>query len=158
MSGWTLAFFASLTLLMGLFSLSGFLLGAGLAIVAYIELSGWRKLKLLDPAATRRLGFNQIALGVILLVYAGWGIAQALLGQSPYEAQLAGGGPVADAIRPIDSLHRALTVGFYALVMVFAVIAQGCLSAYYFTRGRHLRRFLASTEPWIVDMLRVART
>ncbi|MHC4766382.1 MAG: hypothetical protein ACYTF2_14895 [Planctomycetota bacterium] len=56
-SGWTLAVFAFLTLLFGLFSLTSLLLGVGLGIVAYIELRGSRELRRFDETAPRRLGW-----------------------------------------------------------------------------------------------------
>jgi len=155
-SGWTMVFFAIITLLCGLFSIPEFLLGAGLAVVAWLELRGSKGLRLLDLSAPRRLGFNQIALSVMLIAYGGWGILGALTGASPYEAQLAAGGAVAEALEPIDRLQRAVTVLFYTAVIGFSVLTQGCLSAYYFTRRRHLASYLSKTPRWIVDMLRVA--
>jgi hypothetical protein len=155
-SGWTMAFFAIITLICGFFSIPAFLLGAGLAVVASLELRGSKGLRRLDLSAPRRLGFNQIALSVMLIAYGGWGILSALTAASPYEAQLAAGGAVAEALEPIDRLQRALTVLFYTAVIGFSVLTQGCLSAYYFTRRRHLASYLSKTPPWIVDMLRVA--
>lgn len=155
-SGWTLAIFAAITLLCGLFSLSAFLLGLGLAVVAWRELGGSRGLRMFDLAAPHRLGWNQVALGVMIIAYAGWSILSALTGASPYEAHLASGGPVAEALAPIDRLQRVATVLFYAVVIAFSILTQGGLSAYYFTRRRHLAAYLSSTPPRIVDMLRVA--
>ena len=93
-----MACFAFLTLLSGLFSLPALILGLALTVVAYVELRGARKLRRLDITAPRQLGFNQIALGGLLLLYGGWGVAQALFAPSPYEAYLAAGGQVAEAI------------------------------------------------------------
>lgn len=155
-SGWTLAVFAVITILCGLFSIPAFLLGLGLAVVAWLELRGSRGLRVFDLAAPHRLGWNQIALGAMIVAYGGWGIFTALTGTSPYEAHLASGGPVAEALEPIDRLQRVATVLFYAAVIGFSILTQSGLSAYYFTRRRHVAAYLSSTPPWIVDMLRVA--
>lgn len=155
-SGWTLAVFAAITLLCGLFSIPAFLLGLGLAVVAWLELRGSRGLRMFDLAAPHRLGWNQIAMSAMIVAYGCWGILIALTGASPYEAHLASGGPVAEALAPIDRLQRVATVLFYAAVIAFSMLTQGGLSAYYFTRRRHIAAYLSSTPPWIVDMLRVA--
>ncbi len=155
-SGWTLGFFAFISLLSGLFSLVSLLLGAALAAIAFVELKGSKKLRRFDLAAPKILGFNQIALGLVLVVYGGYGIAQALFGPSPYEAQLATGGPVAEMLEPIDNLHRMGMVVFYALLICFGAIVQGCTSLYHFTRSRHLRAYLTETPEWAVDAVRLA--
>jgi hypothetical protein len=155
-SGWTLTVFAALTLLCGLFSASALLPGAGLAVLAWLELRGSRRLRLFDLSAPCRLGWNQIALATLIAACGVWGIVSAVTGASPYESQLAAGGPVAEALQPIDRLQRVLTVLFYAVVIVFSLLTQGGLSAYYFTRRRHLSAYLSNTPSWIVDMLRVA--
>jgi hypothetical protein len=92
----------------------------------------------------------------MIIAYGGWGIYSALTAVSPYEAHLASGGPVAEALAPIDRLQRVVTVLFYAAVIGLSLLTQGGLSAYYFTRRRHMADYLSRTPPWIVDMLRVA--
>jgi hypothetical protein len=154
-SGWTLAFFAFITLLGGLFSLTSLLLGIGLGIVAYLELQGSKGLRRLDETAPHRLGFNQIALGAMIVVYCGWGIWLAVAGPGPYDSYLAQGGDTAEMIEPIAQLHRAMTSAFYALLIVVSVVAQGCASLYYFTRRRHMIAYLRETPAWVVEALRV---
>jgi hypothetical protein len=155
-SGWTLAIFAFLTLLGGLFSLTSLLLGVGLGIVAYIELHGSKALRRFDETAPRRLGFNQIALGAMIVVYCGWGIWLAVAGPGPYDSYLAQGGDTADMIAPIDRLNRSITSAFYTLLICVSVIAQGCASLYYFTRRRHMIAYLSKTPAWVIEALRVA--
>jgi hypothetical protein len=155
-SGWTLAVFAFLTLLGGLFSLPSLLLGLGLTVVAFREIKGSKDLRSMDPAAPGRLGVNQLVLAAMILAYAAWGMVQALTAASPYESYLQAGGPVAESLAPIDRLHRMATFAFYAVVITVSVVAQGSLAAYYFTRRRHVLAFLRETPAWIVDMLRVA--
>src|SRR6185503_12458299 len=47
--GWTVGLFGGLTLLFGMFSPVGALLGAGMIAVAYVELRGAKRMRLLDP-------------------------------------------------------------------------------------------------------------
>jgi hypothetical protein len=145
-----------LTLLFGLFSLTSLLLGVGLGIVAYIELRGSRELRRFDETAPRRLGFNQIALGAMIVVYCAWGIWLAVAGPGPYDSYLAQGGDTADMIAPIDRLNRSITAAFYTLLICVSVVAQGCTSLYYFTRRRHIVAYVSKTPAWVIEALRVA--
>jgi hypothetical protein len=124
--------------------------------VAFIELRAARRLRGFDARAPRWLGFNQIALGAMLAAYALWGLIDALTGPGRYDAYTAGGGQMAELLEPIDRLETVFAVLFYAAIIVFAVVAQGCTATYYFTRSGPLRAFSAGTPPWIRDMLRIA--
>jgi len=153
-SGWTMAFFAFITILTGLFSIVSLLLGVGLAVVAYFELRGSKGLRGFDVRAPFQLGFNQIALGVLVILYCSWGIWHALTGPSPYDSYLAGGGETAKLVESIDQMNRAFTSAFYAVLIGVSVIAQGCTALYYFTRRRHIIAYLRKTPEWAVEMLR----
>jgi hypothetical protein len=122
--------------------------------VAYIELRGSRELRRFDETAPRRLGFNQIALGVMIVVYCGWSIWQAVTGPGPYDSYLAQGGDTAEMIEPIAQLHTAMTSAFYALLLCVSVVAQGCAALYHFTRRRHLIAYLRETPAWVVEAMR----
>ena len=152
-SGWSMAFFAFITLVSGLFSLVALLLGIGLTVVACIELRGAKRMRLLDDTAPRMLGFNQIGLGVLVILYCSWGVWQAVFGPSPYESYLAQGGKVADLIEPIDNLNRAVMSIFYAGLLVLSAIAQGCTAVYYFSRRRLMVKYLQETPDWIVQTI-----
>ena len=155
-SGWSMACFAGLTLLSGLFSLPALLLGIGMSVIAYIELRGARRLRRFDLGAPRQLGLNQIALGVLLFGYGLWGLLNALFGPSPYEQYLSGGGQMAEVIAPIEHLNRAIGVLFYALVILCGVFAPAGAAVYYFSRRRHLVAYLKNTPQWVIDTLRLA--
>ena len=154
-SGWTMAFFALITLLSGLFSLISLLLGLGLSVVAYIELRGSKRLKRLDDTAPRLLGFNQLALGAIVVLYCSWGLWQAVAGPGPYDSYLAAGGDTAELMEPIDRLHRAITSLFYTGLICVSVVAQGFASLYYFSRRRHMLEYVRNTPDWVVETLRL---
>jgi hypothetical protein len=153
-SGWTLAFFAFISLIGGVFSLTSLLLGVGLGIMAHLELRGSKGLRRFDETAPRRLAFNQIAIGAMIVVYCGWSIWEAVAGPGPYDSYLAQGGDTAEMIEPIAQLHTAMTSAFYALLICVSVVAQGCAALYHFTRRRHLIAFLRETPAWVVDALR----
>ena len=155
-SGWTMAVFAFITLFSGLFSLVALLLGIGLTVVAYVELRGAKRMRQLDDTAPRLLGFNQIGLGAMVSLYCCWGIWQAVAGPSPYDSYLAQGGSTAEMIGQIDNLNRAITTAFYAGLLCATVVAQGFAALYYFSRRRHMVRYLSDTPGWVVETLRIA--
>ena len=155
-SGWAMVFFATTSIISGLFSLPALALGLGLSVVAVVELKGSKRLRAFDLAAPRRLALNQIGLAVIVSLYAAWGIAQALLGPGPYDEHIAAGGKLAETLAPIDRLTRFVSVAFYAVLIVGSVIAQGCTAVYYFTRRRHVLAYLRTTPGWLVETLRAA--
>jgi len=159
-SGWSMAVFAFMTLFIWLisgdFSLVALLLGIGLAVVAYVELRGAKRLRQLDDTAPRLLGFNQIGLGVMVSLYCCWGMWQAVAGPSPYDAYLAQSGATAEMMGQIDHLNRAITGAVYAALLCMSVIAQGCTALYYFSRRRHMVRYLSETPDWVVETLRIA--
>ncbi len=157
-SGWTMAFFAAISLLTGLFSLPSFLLGIGLGVVAFVELRGARGLRAVDLNAPRTLALNQLGLLVLVIAYAGWGVVTALVGPGPYDEQIAAGGAIAESLAPIDQLTRTIKVAIYAAVIGGSVLAQGCGSAYYFSRRRHMTAYLQSTPKWVVETLRATST
>ncbi len=152
-SGWSMALFAGISLLGGLFSLQSFLLGLGLGAVAFVELRGARGLRALDLAAPRALALNQVGLVVVVIAYAGWSIVTALFGPGPYDAQLAAGGDIAELLAPIDQLTRSITVALYVAVIGISVVAQGCAAAYYYSRRRHMTAYLQGTPKWVVETL-----
>ncbi|MCP3904104.1 MAG: hypothetical protein GY715_10765 [Planctomycetes bacterium] len=153
-SGWTMAAFAFITLLTGIFSLPAFLLGVGMACVSWVEIRGSRSLRRLDLTAPRRLALNQLALGAMLCLYGSWGIYGVMTAPSPYAEHLATGGPVAEMLEPIDALQTMLSVVVYLALIVCGLIATGCTSLYYFTRRSHIDRHLRGTPAWVVETLR----
>ncbi len=156
LSGWTMAFFAAITFLSGLFSWPALLIGAALGVIAYVELRGSRGLRRFDLEAPRWLGYNQIALGVLLVAYGAWGLVHALVAASPYESYLAAGGQVAEILEPIDRLNRTITAIVYLAVILGGMAAPAFGSVYYFTRRRHIVAYLEQTPDWIVETLRIA--
>jgi hypothetical protein len=148
--GWAVATFATLTFLLGLMSIPGMLMGAGMGIVAWLELRGARGLRRLDPAAARLLGFNQVGLGSILIVYALWGIVRELTGVGEYAEMAAADPQLADMLKPVENITRMLSLGVNFGLIAVALVAQGSLAAYYFTRIKYIRAYVTHTPAWIV--------
>lgn len=149
--GWAVGVFAALTILFGVGSISGIVLGAALGAVAAVELSAANRLRRFDVAATRVLGFNQLALAAVLTAYALWRIHAVVTGPGAYAAY-AGEADLARALAPVEDLTRLINLVTYAALIAIAVFAQGGLSLYYFTRAAHVRAYLAQTPGWVIDI------
>ena len=148
--GWTLAFFAGLTLLFGITSVDGWISGLVLAAMAFIELRGAARLRVLDPMAPRMLGLNQAALAGLIILYALWQIYQQSTGKSELAAAAAATDPqVAEMVGP---MVQQVTLVLYGGLIAVAICAQGGLALYYFTRARTLRLYREQTPQWILQM------
>ena len=147
-SAWSIAVFAVLSVLLALLLadwpsvVAGFVMGA----IAAVEFRGASLIRRLEPRGARLLGFNQLAFGGGLVLYAAWKLVDSLrTGPSPELAQL---GP------DVDSLYRTLTLAVWLGVALVGVLGPGLTALYYFTRARVVCRFVESTPPWIVEVLR----
>ena len=156
--GWTIGVFAALTLLFSLTDLSGLFVGLGLGMIACIELRGANKLRRLEPKAVRMLAFNQIALGILLLVYSVWRIVVVMKSDGAYAAVGASDPQLARMLQPVENLTRMISLAVYAALIGIAVFAQGGLALFYFTREKHLQAYLMKTPAWIVAMQRAGIT
>lgn len=155
-NGWTVGVFAATSLLLGIFSLTGLLMGVGLAVVSYNEFAGAKMLRRLDQCAARRLGFNQLGLCGLLVVYSLWSIYSTLAGPSQLDAALAAAGQAEALLGSIERLQTVVTLAVYGGVIVGSIVFQGGMSWYYFTRARHIRAYVAETPGWIVDLERAS--
>ena len=79
-NGWSFGVFAAISLLFGIFSITSLLVGIGLGIVAWNEFRGRDLLRGFDPRGTRLLGWNQVGLICLLVVYCLWCIFTGLTG------------------------------------------------------------------------------
>ena len=147
--GWTIGAFAALTLLFGLTDPSSLLMGAGMGAIAFIELRGVHRLRRLDPRAPRTLGFNQLALATLLIVYSSWRLFALSRGGSLYADQ---DPQIAEMLQPVESLTRMISTTVYITLIAIAIFAQGGLALYYFTRGKHIQAYVTQTPGWIIAM------
>ncbi len=154
-SGWSMAAFAGLTGLGALFgSVTSLAVAAALGAIAWNELRGGAMLRRLDPRGAARLGWNQVALGGLIVGYAAWSLATASAG-SALEAM---GGTTGDAgvDAMITDLTRTANLVLYSVVGAAGVIVPGLTALYYFTRGRIVRDAAARTPGWVVEAVRAA--
>jgi hypothetical protein len=152
--GWTVGFFAAITILTGFTSASALLLGTGMAIVAYVEFDGATKLRRLFPHAPRRLAINQACLGTMLILYALWQLYVGMSTASHY-ATLAGGDPqMAKMLAPVESITRAVTIAVYVTLIAVAISMQGGTALYYLSRQKLLEQYVRATPKWILDLQR----
>ena len=152
LSAWTTAVLAAVTLMGTLFSVTALILGAALAVVAYHEFKGLGLLRQLDGKAMTVLGYNQLGLGLIVVIYSLWNIWAAWMGPSPIPEDLRQNQELARMFGSIDELHRVIAVIFYGTIIALSVVAQGLMARYYFSRARYLQTFLRRTPRWIVDL------
>jgi hypothetical protein len=149
-SGWTVGFFAAVTLLFGLTSPVALLLGAGMGVVAWNEFRGRDLLRRLDAAGPELLAKNQLGFMALIILYCCWSIYWTLFGPplnlSALEMFLEG----------IEDLVRTLAVMVYGIVIVATIVFQGLMARYYRGRGRILEGYLRDTPDWVVDLQRSA--
>jgi hypothetical protein len=152
--GWTVGVFGAMTFLTGLVDPSGLLMGAGMGAVAFVELRAAARLRRLESGVTRTLGFNQLALAGILVVYAVWRLHAEMTGVSPYAAYKAADPQLGRMLQPIENLTHLIAMVLYGAMIAVALFAQGGLALFYFTRGKHIDAYLAKTPAWILAMQR----
>lgn len=153
-NGWSIGAFAALTLLGAIFSVSALPLAIGMGIVAWIEITGSARLRRFDTKAPRRLGFNQLGFAALLVAYAVWQLVAGLTGPSRYAEYMDYGSEVAGMLGPIEDITRVITIVVYVSVIVFALLVPGLTARYYFTRAKHIYKYLKHTPDWVVQMQR----
>ncbi len=156
-NGWSCSILAVLSAPFAPFSAAGFLMTVVLAVVAYNELRGRKRLLNFDPAATSLLGWNQVGLLASITTYCLWMIWTALNGPSPLAAELIATPELGDLLGDpgdFDDLYGRLAVAFYGTVIAVTVIAQGLNAAYYFTRRKYVDACVQETPSWALQLLR----
>jgi hypothetical protein len=126
---------------------------AAICTIGVIEYIGARRIQRGDPAAAVFLGRNQLAFLAVITAYC---LVQMLtfspaqlhssLGSADLDSALS---QMPELRQQMDSLAPLATYGFYSVVIVVSVAAQGGLALYYFTRRRHLEALQQSTPPWV---------
>lgn len=135
-NGWGTSAFAALSAPFAFSSFAGLFITVGLAVIAYNEFRGRKRLLRFDPSAASLLGWNQTALLAIIVVYCLWMLLASLAGAVPLAAELQASPELAEAIGSLDgfeALYKTLVVALYGTVMLLSAIFQGLNSLYYFT-------------------------
>jgi hypothetical protein len=135
----------------------GFLATVVLAVVAWNEFRGRKRLLAFDPSSATLLGWNQVGLLAAIVAYCLWMLYTSLTGGNPL-AELKASPEMGEVLgvegRGFDALYRQIVVGFYGLVILLSVIFQGWNAIYYFTRRRHVEEYLAQTPTWVRELQR----
>lgn len=159
-NAWTTGIIAALSAPFALFSVSGFIMAAGLTLVAYNEFRGRRRLLEFEPAAAATLGWNQIGLLALIVVYCVWTMVTSLTGDSSLVAALAASPELNQAGVELsefgESFVQLFVIGFYGTVIGLSVIFQGANAIYYFTRRKYVARYVAETPAWVRDLQRAS--
>ncbi len=147
-NGWTLGFFAAVSLLFGLFSPTSLVVGLGLAAVTRNEFMGRTRLLALDPEGPELLWRNQLGLMALIIAYAAWSMYRTVAFPDPEMARLT------DLLgEGMDEWVRSLTLAAYGIVILVTAIFQGWNARYYFVRVQRLRDYVRITPPWILALL-----
>jgi hypothetical protein len=141
-----------------LFGITGLVVTVALAVIAYNEFRGRRKLLRFEPAATAILGWNQLGLLTLIVGYCSWMIYRGLTGPSSLAA-------IIEAIPELESafgspgdaeqLQKLLVVVVYGLVIALSLFIQGLNAAYYFTRRKFVEAYLKETRAWVLEVQRI---
>ena len=154
----SLAFLASSTLVLGVFSLTLSPVGVALAALAYNEERGRRLLVAVDPRAPRRLALNQLALLALVLVYCVWNAHAAWTGPDPLDALASQSDSLSETLREVSSQTgesfgelgkwaRMAALIVYGVVLAVSAVVQG-LTAFYYHSLRATVVAFAAAPAW----------
>jgi len=159
-AGWD----AAITLAIGLAGLAlsvawrswpGIFVTVGITVVGVVALVGWDRMHDANPSAARILGFNQLALMAVIATYCVIQMAtftpEELAGSAEIQKQLA---ELRDAGIDLTEAAPALVRGFYGLVILLSMLAQGGMALYYFRRRRHLESYRDDAPEWVQRLLK----
>ncbi|MEZ6190535.1 MAG: hypothetical protein R3C45_04510 [Phycisphaerales bacterium] len=157
-NGWSIGVFAALSaLILPLsFSLSGLFVTIGLGVVAYNEFKGRAMLRLLDAKGARHLGYNQIALGGVIVVYCVWSLLAALFGPDAYAEVIAENPELGQVLGSTGELYRFIAAAVYGGAILLTVPYQALMAWYYFSRARHITNYVEQTPAWVTEFQRSA--
>ncbi len=167
-NGWTMGVFAivSLLLALGSFSFVGMLITLGLGVVAYNEFRGRRLIRRFDPRAGSLLGWNQVGLIAVIVIYCVWKIGHAYLVPEAFDRQIdeavaevgtylpEARSQAAELKAIIRPYYLPLVAVVYGSVIALIVLFQGANAWYYFARGNLLKKHLAETPPEVLEFHR----
>ncbi|MCA9286083.1 MAG: hypothetical protein KDA22_12740 [Phycisphaerales bacterium] len=152
-SGWTLVVFAALTFTGVLFGdFVSLAIAVALAVLGANELRGGAELRRFDAGGARRLAFNQLGLGVLIVAYASWSLVVALRDPALAGLQQSTGDAGIDEM--VGQIANLVTYGVYGGLAVVGVVVPGLTAWYYHSRGRIVRAALAETPSWVIDAMR----
>jgi len=154
-SGWTILIFAGITAVSAILGdVAAMVMGLALGTLGWNELRGVAMLKRFDPRGARVMGYNQIGLGLLIVIYAAWSLRSAA--DNPLLSAQGGSTGDAQADAMISEITGVVTYGLYGSMMVAGLIGPGLTAWYYFSREKIVRAFVANTPPWALEAMRTA--
>jgi hypothetical protein len=147
-NGWGLAVAGAVSLLLGLFSATGIVMGLTLLLLSWNEFQGRTLLRRLDPRGPQRLGQNQLGLMLVVVVYCLLTMYDAWAHPSPDLEQLEA------LLGATGELVTQLTIRTYGTLILISILVQGLNARYYFARTALLKGYLEHTPAWIIDLQR----
>lgn len=157
-NGWMIGIFAVLSLPFAFFSLPGFFIAVVLAVVAYNEFKGGKRLLGFDRAAPTFLGWNQVGFLASIVLYCLWMLGMGLTSEGPFSAEMKAKPElqaVFDSPAELDQVYRLLVMAVYGTVIVVSIVFQGLNALYYFSRRKHVDAYLNDTPDWVLDLQRL---
>jgi hypothetical protein len=154
-NGWTSALIAACSLPFAFYDRSGLILTAGMAIIAWNELRGRKRLLKYDPTSATLLGWNQLALLAMIVVYCAWSLYSSVGDTGALSAELKNYHELDQVLGNsggFEQLYKSFTYGVYGGVIVLSLIFQGGNALYYFSRRRHIEDFIAETPAWVREV------
>lgn len=157
-NGWSIGVFAALSALVLPFSLSlsGLFVTIGLGVVAFNEFKGRAMLRLLNPKGARHLGYNQIALGGVIVGYCVWSLLSAFFGPNPYAEVIAENPELGQILGSTGEVYRFIAAAVYGCAILLTIPYQALMAWYYFSRSRHITHYVEQTPTWVTQLQRSA--
>ena len=128
-------------------------LGSG--AIACNEFRGRRRLLQFDPRGATLLGWNQLALLALVVIYSACMLQSGLTGPSPLAAELQSQPELTDALGSLEEFegaYRLLVVAVYGTVILLSCVFQGLNAVYYFSRRKHILAYLRDTADWVLQV------
>jgi hypothetical protein len=156
-NGWTTAAAAAFSAMFLIFDRSpaAIAITLGLSIITYNEFRGRKRLLNFDPSAATMLGWNQLGLLAMIIIYCLWMLSgSSAEAASALSAQMnsASERELLSMAGDLEGLYKTATLAMYGGAIVLSVIFQGGNALYYFTRRRHVEDFIAETPQWVRDV------
>jgi hypothetical protein len=156
-NGWTSAIIAAASAPFSLTSPIAFVLTIGIALIAFNEFRGRKRVLNFDPSGASILGWNQVIFLALITAYSLWmlfstlndtgSVSDELKGYVDLDATLGSSGGFA-------GLYKQIVIYFYGGVIGLSALFQGGTALYYFSRRRAIEDFVAETPAWVRDVQR----
>jgi len=150
---WTTGVFGIITLVCSIGSINAMVLGAGMTVLAFLQLRAADRLLRLDPKAPAAMVRNQIILGALLFLYGAVALAMVMRNPTSLATSVGATDPeMAQMLAPYEALAQSLFIAVYAGVMAAAIIGPGLAAAYYWAQRKHIEAYRNATPQWIRDL------